>query len=114
MFIVLYGEKVVFLHLGKSKSTIVILDKAQRAAMRDMDDNVFKPILAPLSDNDRVFLKALARCGGTVTTARLQAALGRRGPAIQPYANVSLKPGLLRLPDGESWFLPCRIWRISC
>ena len=78
--------------------TTVVLDKAQRAAMRDMDDNVFKPILAPLSDNDRVFLKALARCGGTVTTARLQAALGRRGPAIQPYRKRLIEAGVIEAP----------------
>lgn len=78
--------------------TTVILDKAQRAAMRDMDDNAFKPILAPLSDNDRVFLKALARCGGTVTTAQLQAALGRRGPAIQPYRKRLLEAGVIEAP----------------
>lgn len=50
-----------------------------------MDNNVFKPILNPLSDNDRIFLTALARCGEMVTTAKLQAALGKKGPAIQPY-----------------------------
>ena len=58
------------------------MNKAEKAAMKDMDDNVFKPILAPLSDNDRIFLQAIAHCGGTVTTSKLQAKLGKKGPAI--------------------------------
>ena len=28
-----------------------IMDKAEKAAMKDLEDNVFKPILAPLSNN---------------------------------------------------------------
>ena len=64
--------------------TASVMDKAEKAAIKDLDDNVFKPILHPLSDNDKIFLLALARCGGTVTTAELQAALGKNGPAIQP------------------------------
>lgn len=62
-----------------------VMDKAEKAAMNDMDDNVFKPILNPLSDNDRIFLRALAQCGGKATTSELQEALGKDGPAIQPY-----------------------------
>lgn len=66
--------------------------------MSDMDDNVFKPILAPLSDNDVVFLKGLVHCGGTATTAKLQAALGRKGPAIQPYRKRLLEAGVIEAP----------------
>ena len=78
--------------------TTEILDKAEKAAMSDMDDNVFKPILAPLSDNDKVFLRALARCGGTATTARLQAALGKKGPALQPYRKRLIEAGVIESP----------------
>ena len=78
--------------------TSAIMDKAEKSAMSDLDDNVFKPILAPLSDNDAVFLKAMARCGGTVTTAKLQAALGRKGPAIQPYRKRLLEAGVIEAP----------------
>jgi hypothetical protein len=63
-----------------------------------MEDNVFKPILAPLSDNDKLFLKALARCGGTVTTAKLQAALGKKGPALQPYRKRLIETGVIESP----------------
>ncbi|MBR5652326.1 MAG: hypothetical protein IKW93_08955 [Bacteroidales bacterium] len=75
-----------------------IMDKVEKAAMGDMEDNVFKPILNPLSDNDKIFLKALARCGETVTTARLQAELGKSGPAIQPYRKRLIEAGVIESP----------------
>ncbi len=75
-----------------------IVDKAEKASLQDLEDNVFKPIISPLSDNDRVFLKALARCGQTVTTAKLQAALGKRGPAIQPYRKRLIEAGVIEAP----------------
>ena len=74
------------------------MKKAEKAALGDLEDNVFKPILTPLSDNDKVFLKALAHCGGTVTTAKLQAALGKKGPAIQPYRKRLLEAGVIESP----------------
>lgn len=78
--------------------TDVIMDKVEKAANRDMEDNVFKPILAPLSDNDMIFLKALSRCGTTATTAQLYAALGKKGPAIQPYRKRLLESGVIEAP----------------
>ena len=66
--------------------------------MGDMEDNVFKPILTPLSDNDKVFLKAMARQGDIVSTAKLQAALGERGPALQPYRKRLLDAGVIEAP----------------
>lgn len=82
-----------------------IMDKTEKAAMKDMEDNVFKPILTPLSDNDRLFLRALARCGGTVTTSKLQAKLGKKGPAIQPYRKRLIEAGVIEAPRrGELMF----------
>lgn len=78
--------------------TDAIMDKVEKAAMGDMEDNVFKPILNPLSDNDKIFLKAIARCGGTVTTANLQAMLGKNGPAIQPYRKRLIEAGVIEAP----------------
>ena len=75
-----------------------IMDKVERAALGDMEDNVFKPILAPLSDNDIIFLKALAQCGGTTTTAKLQTMLGEKGPAIQPYRKRLIEAGVIEAP----------------
>lgn len=78
--------------------TDTIMNKAEKAAMSDMDDNVFKPILNPLSDNDKIFLNAIALCGGTVTTAKLQEALGNKGPAIQPYRKRLIEAGVIEAP----------------
>ena len=52
----------------------------------------------PLSDNDKIFLKALARFSGKVTTAELQAALGENGPAIQPYRKRLIEAGIIEAP----------------
>ena len=78
--------------------TDTIMDKSEKSSMGDMEDNVFKPILAPLSDNDKRFLKALARCGEVATTAKLQASLGKKGPAIQPYRKRLIEAGVIEAP----------------
>lgn len=80
------------------KVTEAVLRKAERAAMNDLDDNVFKPILNPLSENDRIFLFAMARCEGNVSTSKLQAKLGNKGPAIQPYRKRLLEAGVIEAP----------------
>lgn len=74
------------------------MDKVEKSAMGDMVDNVFKPILSPLSDNDKIFLEAIASKGGTITTAQLQTALGKNGPAIQPYRKRLLDAGVIEAP----------------
>ena len=74
------------------------MDKAEKAALGDMEANVFKPILNPLSDNDKIFLKALASCGKTATTAKLQSKLGRKGPALQPYRKRLIEAGVIEAP----------------
>ena len=94
----LIGYYVIQYTLEGGAVTDAIMDKAEKAAKRDMEDNVFKPIIAPLSDNDKIFLKALAHCGGTVTTAKLQAALGEKGPAIQPYRKRLIESGIIEAP----------------
>lgn len=81
---------------GKVDDTTIA--KAERSAMGDLEDNVFKPIMAPLSDNDRVFLKALAQCGNAATTAELQKFLGDDGPAIQPYRKRLIEAGVIEAP----------------
>ena len=41
---------------------------------------------------------ALARCGETATTARLQSELGRKDPAIQPYRKRLIEAGVIEAP----------------
>lgn len=64
--------------------TSQILEKAQKAAVQDMNDNVFLCLLAPLSDNDRIFFRAMADCSEPVTTSQLKAKLGSGKAALQP------------------------------
>ena len=94
----LIGYYVIQYTKGGGTVGCTIMDKAEKAAMGDMDDNVFKPILSPLSDNDKIFLKAMARCGGIATTTQLQAALGKMGPALQPYRKRLLDAGVIESP----------------
>lgn len=94
----LIGYYVIEYTLEGEAVTETIMDKAENTAMKDMEDNVFKPILAPLSDNDRIFLQALARCGNTATTTELQTILGKNGPAIQPYRKRLIEAGIIEAP----------------
>lgn len=94
----LIGYYVTQYTQGNGTVTESIIEKAEKAAMVDLEDNVFKPIIAPLSDNDLKFLHALARCGQSVTTAKLQSALGKRGPAIQPYRKRLIDAGVIEAP----------------
>ena len=94
----LIGYYLIYYTQGRNIITNEIMEKAENAAMRDLEDNVFKPILRPLSDNDKKFLYALAQCGDVVTTASLQAALGDKGPAIQPYRKRLIDAGVIESP----------------
>ena len=94
----LIGYYVIQYTSKGSAVTNDIMDRVEKASMSDMEDNVFKPIVAPLSDNDLIFLRAIARCGGTVTTAKLQATLGKKGPAIQPYRKRLIDAGIIEAP----------------
>ena len=94
----LIGYYVIQYTSERGVVTDAIMDKAEKAALDDMEKNVFDPILNPLSDNDKIFLKALARCGETATTAKLQAELGRKGPAIQPYRKRLIEAGVIESP----------------
>ncbi len=74
------------------------LKKAERASLQDMNDNVFVPILAPLSDNDRIFLRAMSECSEPVLTAELVTKLGKKGSALQPYRKRLLDAGVIEAP----------------
>ena len=55
-------------------------------------------LLLELSDRAQKEGFVVARCGGTVTTAKLQAKLGKKGPAIQPYRKRLLEAGIIEAP----------------
>lgn len=94
----LIGYYVIQYTPDRGVVTNAIMDKVEKASLGDLEKNVFEPILNPLSDNDIIFLKALARCGEKVTTTKLQAELGRKGPAIQPYRKRLIEAGVIEAP----------------
>ena len=82
-----------------------VLAQAEEASLADLEANVFEPILAPLSNNDRAFLDAMAVDDGVTTTAALRARLGDGGPAIQPYRKRLIEAGVIEAPrKGELVF----------
>ena len=91
-YLVLYADE-------KEGISTDILEKALKSAKKDLDDNVFQPTLAPLSDNDRRFLAAMAQYGGApVTTSQLKASIGDGEPAIQPYRKRLIDAGIIESP----------------
>lgn len=81
------------------------LANAVRDARRDMDENVFSPMLRPLSNNDKVFLRAMAEDESVTTTEALQKRLNVRNSFIQPYRARLIDAGLIESPrKGELVF----------
>ncbi|MDO4290188.1 MAG: ATP-binding protein [Eggerthellaceae bacterium] len=82
-----------------------ILEKALAVSHTEMDDNVFKPMLAPLSDNDRTLLEAMAQDEGPSKISNLRARLGVENSSIQPYRARLIDAGLVESPrTGELMF----------
>lgn len=75
-----------------------VIKKAEAAALADMDSNVFAPIMAPLSENDRFFLTKMAEIGETVSTKELQVSMGKKGASIQVYRKRLVEAGIIEAP----------------
>lgn len=75
-----------------------VLKKAEESSRRDLEDNVFKPIMAPLSDNDRLFLRAMAALGDAVSIDRLKEELGAKASSVQTYRKRMLEAGIIEAP----------------
>ena len=75
-----------------------ILDKALEDALTRLHSNVFDPILAPLSDNDRKLLEAMAQDDGVSTTANLKKRLGIDDSILQPYRKRLIDAGVIESP----------------
>ena len=101
----LVGYYIVQYSQDTKRLDAAVLDQAESAALSDLERNVFEPILSPLSDNDRVFLEAMAVDDGVTTTASLKKRLGPSGPAIQPYRKRLIDAGVIESPRrGELTF----------
>lgn len=73
-------------------------DRALREARLDMEENVFQPILHPLSKNDLAFLKAMAVDDDETRTASLEERLGASNSHIQPYRARLIDAGVIEAP----------------
>lgn len=94
----LIGYYLVQYSQDKRIVTEAAFSRAEKSALMDLDDNVFKPILAPLSDNDLLFLEAMAASADISRTAELQERLGDNGPALQPYRKRLIDAGIIEAP----------------
>ena len=82
-----------------------LLLQAIQAASSDLEENVFAPVLAPLSDQDLMFLKAAAKAGDTAKISEISRSLGWNNSKIQPYRARMIGAGILESPrKGELVF----------
>lgn len=74
------------------------LRKAGEAAIEDMENNVFLPILSPLSDSDRFYLQAMAEQGEIISVPKLMEKLGNKAPSFQQYRRRLIDAGIVESP----------------
>ena len=80
----LIGYYMVKFAGGKYKEE-KLLDRATESAQKDLEENVYAPLLRPLSDKDRDFLNAMSEDEGSSKVADICARLGKGNSEIQPY-----------------------------
>ena len=74
------------------------LQEARKAAMQDLGENVFQPILLPLSNWDRAFLRAMAVDDGQSSMTEIGARLGKKNSFLQPYRARLISAGIIEAP----------------
>ncbi|MDO4291096.1 MAG: ATP-binding protein [Eggerthellaceae bacterium] len=79
--------------------TNAVLAQAEKSARADMEENVFAPILAPLSDRDRDLLDAMAQDKGVSKVSDLIARLGTSDSSFQPYRARLIESGVIESPQ---------------
>ena len=85
---------------GRVELSEDIVNKAIKSAKSDLVDNVFKPILRPLSDGDLAVLTAMAReiHDGIVKTSQIAQRMGKDNSYIQPYRARLIESGVIESP----------------
>lgn len=97
-YAVLYGE-------ASSSVDSSILGKAVKAARADLEDSVFAPILATLSDRDRQLLNAMAQDEGVSKVSDIIKRMGATDSSFQPYRARLIDAGVVEAPRrGELMF----------
>jgi len=72
-----------------------ILDLALKASFKDMDRNVFTPMLQPLSDGDLAFIRAMSEDDGPSKTGDIVKRLQKSNSYIQPYRARLIDAGII-------------------
>lgn len=74
------------------------LERAKASAYEDLDENVFRAMLRPLSNADIDFLEAMSMDDGTTRTGDLAARLGVSQGHVQSYRRRLLDAGVITVP----------------
>ena len=75
-----------------------LLSKARETSQRDLEENVYEPILKPLSDLDIEFLHAMAKDSGTSKISEICERLKKGNSAVQPYRQRLIEGGIIESP----------------
>ena len=94
----LIGYYIVRYVNASSEIDQAVLDRALKAARCDLVDNVFAPILAPLSNKDRELLCAMAQDEGPSRVADVIARMGTTDSTFQQYRARLLDAGVIESP----------------
>lgn len=106
----LIGYYLMELSLEEEPITEATLDEALRLAERDMDENVFRAMIRPLSRADVDFLRAMAHDDGPTKVADLEKRLDVSQGHVQSYRKRLLEAGVIVSPRrGELEFVVPRL-----
>ena len=102
----LIGYYLVSLTSEGDQITSETLDEALILARADLDENVFLPMLRPLSQTDVAFLEAMAHDKGASRIADIQRRLGMSQGSVQSYRKRLIEAGVIISPRrGEVCFV---------
>ena len=102
----LIGYYLVSLTSEGGQITSETLDEALVLARADLDENVFLPMVRPLSQTDVAFLEAMAHDDGTSRIANIQKRLGMSQGSVQSYRKRLIEAGVVISPRrGEVCFV---------
>ena len=102
----LIGYYLVSLTSEGEQITSETLDEALVLARADLDENVFLPMVRPLSKTDVSFLEAMAHDNGASKVADIQKRLGMSQGSVQSYRKRLIEAGVVTSPRrGELCFV---------
>ncbi len=99
----LVGYYLVSLTSEDEQITSETLNEALILARADLDENVFLPMVRPLSQTDIAFLKAMAHDKGASRTADIQRRLGMSQGSVQSYRKRLIDAGVVISPRRVSY-----------